>query len=91
VTQGRAFDARPRPLLEIDRNIVRVYPQSPSEATIDLVTMNGRRVKLLHQGMLPEGGQAFSLVNGDVPNGVYMLRRLAGDGVRCERRVVVNR
>jgi hypothetical protein len=56
-TTRPTFDMPGRPLLEIDRNTVRVYLQSRSEATIDLVTMNGKRVKLLHQGILPEGSR----------------------------------
>jgi hypothetical protein len=90
-TEGRTLNMPLRPLLEIDRNAVHVYLQSRSEVTIDLVTMNGKRVKLLNQGILPEGSRTFSLDKIDLPNGVYMLRLLAGERVSSERKVIVNR
>jgi hypothetical protein len=41
--------------------------------------------------MLPSGSRTFSLDKIDVPNGVYMLRLLAGERVSSERKVIVNR
>jgi hypothetical protein len=90
-TEGRTFNMPRRPLMEVDHNTVRVYLQSRSEVTIDLVTMNGKRVKLLNQGILPEGSRTFSLDKIDLPNGVYMFRLLAGERVSSERKVIVNR
>jgi hypothetical protein len=91
VYPGGAFDMRRRPILDVVRNVVRVYVPGRSDATIDIVAMNGTRVKTVYGGELSEGNHVFSFINYNIPNGIYVLRLHLGNQVRLERRFLISR
>jgi hypothetical protein len=89
--RGGGLDMRRRPALDVVRNAVRVYVPGRFDATIDIVAMNGSRVKTVYSGEISEGNHVFSVINHDAPNGMYILRLRLGNQFRLERRFLISR
>jgi hypothetical protein len=58
---------------------------APSEAAVALYDGLGRRVALLHEGMLEAGSHAFHLDGHGLPAGVYVVRAEASSTVVVRR------
>ncbi|MDX1420248.1 MAG: T9SS type A sorting domain-containing protein, partial [Rubricoccaceae bacterium] len=68
---------------------VRVTLPEPSEASVALFDVLGRRVGVLHEGLLGAGDHAFGLDTRGLPAGVYVVRVGAGGAVASRRATVL--
>jgi hypothetical protein len=81
------LDVRPNPAR--GSVAVTVWLPSVGEATVGIYDVLGRRVALLHAGVLAAGRHRFVLDGGTLPAGVYVVRVTDGRVVETARVTVV--
>jgi hypothetical protein len=57
--------------------------------TIHLVSVEGKAVRLLQEGLLDKGFQSFEFTVRDLPQGFYLLRVIEQENVQTEKIFVI--
>ncbi len=67
---------------------LRFTTKESSFGQIELLDINGRQLKIFHQGILPIGEQLFTLNVEDIPAGIYLVRLHGPEGQLVKKIVI---
>ena len=70
-------------------SIVRIGVPSPSNIRLEILDNNGRKIKLLQEGLLDMGSYDFEIKLGDYPSGVYILRLIANNDIISKKIILL--
>lgn len=93
-TEGEAPNAadlelsRPFPNPTRDQSTVRVDVATAQNVRVEVFDLLGRRVAVVHEGILGAGSHRMAIPTSDLPRGVYVLR-MGGDQSHLSRGFVV--
>ncbi|MFZ1729391.1 MAG: hypothetical protein WBQ23_08735 [Bacteroidota bacterium] len=79
----------PMPHPVLGSAVISIMLNSERHVCLELLDLLGRRVSLVHDGLLPSGASSLHLSRGDLPSGMYLLRLSSPSQLLRQRRILL--